>query len=190
MYIRKIVVGILILGILIGCYIMYDITQTIFKPITAFNNEQAYVNIPSNASFIDVKNEIEPLVTDIESFEMLAEKMGYTDRVKGGKYILLKGMNSNDIVKTLLGNSIWVNVVIPPNKSAKELSKIISNQIEASEAAVYKVLTDSILFTKSNGEKSTLEAMLAPGTYSMPWNTSAEDFRSKVTATPEKSSEN
>ena len=75
MYLRSIIVGVLIVGILIGGYVMYNITQTIFKPITAFNNELAYVNIPSNAKFTDVVNELDPLVNDIESFKTLAKKL-------------------------------------------------------------------------------------------------------------------
>ncbi|MEM6719098.1 MAG: endolytic transglycosylase MltG [Bacteroidota bacterium] len=190
MYIRKILVGILIIGILVGCYIMYNITQTIFKPITAFNNEVAYIYLDSDANFTDVRNEIEPLVNDIISFETLAKKIGYIERVKGGKYTIRKGMNSNDIIQTLLANSTWVAVVIPPNKTTEELSKIISDQIEAEEDDVYPILKDSTTFKELNIEKSTLGAILEPSTYLMPWNTSAEDFRSRIVSITKKRSEN
>ncbi|MEM6687722.1 MAG: aminodeoxychorismate lyase, partial [Bacteroidota bacterium] len=95
MYIRKILVGILIIGVIVGCFLMYSISQTIFKPITAFNNDEAYLYIPSNSDFEFVKKEIAPLLNDMQAFETLAKKLGYTKRVKGGKYIIRKGMNSN-----------------------------------------------------------------------------------------------
>ena len=166
MYIRSIIVGILIIGILIGGYFMYNITQTIFKPITAFNNEVAYINLPSDAKFNDVIVELEPLVNDIESFKTLAKKVGYIDRVKGGKYVIQKGMNSNDIIKVLIANSTWVDVIVPENTTTEELAQNISNQIEATEDELYEILKDSVIVT--------------PGTYKMPWNTSAKEFIEKV----------
>ena len=183
MYIRKILIGILLLGILGGCYFIYNITQTIFKPITAFNNEEAYIYIPSDADFEYVKQELEPLLTDMDAFSTLAKKLGYEKRLKGGKYIIRKGMNSNDIVKTLLGRSEMVKVELPSTKEIipiRMIAKAISNEIEATEKEMYNVIVDTI-YPKEKGYKLVqLQDIYGENTYRIPWNTSAEEFRTIV----------
>jgi len=178
MYIRKILIGILILGILGGCYIMYNISQTIFKPITAFKNEVAYIYIPSDANFEYVKKDLESLLTDIDAFETLAAKLGYKKRVKGGKYIIRKGMNSNDIVKTLLDKSVLVDVVIPDTNKSWERAEEISKYIEATKKELSIVLSNSMFLKKLIQEKKLVNGdIYKPGTYKMPWSTTAEAFR-------------
>lgn len=183
MYIRSIIVGILIIGILIGGYFMYNITQTIFKPITAFNNEVAYIYVPSDAKFNDVVAELEPLVNDIESFKTLAKKVGYIDRVKGGKYTIRKGMNSNDIVNVLQGLSDLVTVKLPTfmdHKKRKDIIQLVSNQIEASENDLRKTLFDTLFFKKKGFELVHMHSIYLNHTLTIPWNTSAEEFRTIV----------
>ncbi|MFK7749707.1 MAG: endolytic transglycosylase MltG [Kordia sp.] len=183
MYLRKILIGILILGIIGGSYFIYNITQKIFKPITAFNNEEAYIYIPSGADFKYVKNELAPLLTDVDAFSTLAKKLGYKSRIKGGKYIIRKGMNSNDIVKTLLDPSQMITIELPASRELKlirEIAKDISAQIEASENEIYEVMVDTI-YPKEKGYKLIeLQDIYDENTYRIPWNTSAEEFRTIV----------
>ncbi|QHI39352.1 hypothetical protein IMCC3317_47620 [Kordia antarctica] len=183
MYIRKILIGILITGIVIGFFVIYNITQTIFKPITAFNNEEAYIHIPSDADFLFVQKELKPLLTDTESFVTLAKKKGYIENVKGGKYIIRKGMNSNDIVKTLQGKSELVKITLPAShelKMIKEIARDISIQIEASEAEMHEILIDTVYLNEKGYGLKDLQYIYGAHTYTIPWNTSAEEFRSIV----------
>ena len=43
-------------------------------PNTNFNSKEAYIFVATNASFSDVKADLEPLLKDIESFEVLAKQ--------------------------------------------------------------------------------------------------------------------
>jgi UPF0755 protein len=156
---------------------MYNISQTIFKPITAFNNNEAYLNIPSDADYEYVKNEISPLLNDIEAFETLAKKLGYKKRIKGGRFIIRKGMNSNDIVKTLLGNGVNVKVIIPKSTTVETIAQQVSNQIEASQGELTTILQDTMFL---NNKKLSFSKLYAPGSYIMPWNTSATQFRARM----------
>lgn len=182
-YVKKILIGILIIGVIIGFFIMYSITQTIFKPITAFNNEEAYIYIPSDADFLFVQKELEPLLIDTEAFKTLAKKIGYTAQVKGGKYSIRKGMNSNDIIKTLQGKSEMVKITLPASrelKQIKEIAKGISIQIEALEKEVYEMMIDTLYLKNKGYELTDLQYIYAKNTYTIPWNTSAEQFRTIV----------
>lgn len=188
-YIKKILTGIILIGVVIGFYMMYTITQTIFKPITAFNNEEAYVYIPSNADFLFVQKEISPLLIEMDAFKTLAKKKGYASKIKGGKYIIRKGMNSNDIIKVLQGKSELIKIVLPASrerKQLKEMAKEISSQIEASETALHEIFVDT-LYPKKKGYKLTdLQYIYDANIYRIPWNTSAEEFRAIVYKSYEK----
>jgi len=182
-YIKKILTAILIIGVLIGFYIIYNITQTIFKPITAFNNEEAYIFIPSNADFNDVQQELKPLLIDSEAFTTLAKKKGYIAQVKGGKYTIRKGMNSNDIIKTLQGKSDLVKVTLsvsPELNRINEIAEQVSTQIEASEVDLQTVLTDTLYLKEEGYQLSDLQDIYDATTLTIPWNTSAEEFRTIV----------
>jgi len=182
-YIKKILIGTLILGVIIGFFIMYSITQTIFKPITNFNNQEAYIYIPSDADFLFVQKELEPLVTDIEAFQTLAKKTGYAGHVKGGKYTIRKGMNSNDIIKVLQDRSEMVKIEFPASlerKQIREIAKDISIQIEATEKEVYEMMIDTLYPIKKGYKLIEVQDIYDANVYTIPWNTSAEEFRTIV----------
>jgi UPF0755 protein len=182
-HIKKILIGTLILGIIIGFFIMYNITQTIFKPITAFNNEEAYIYIPSDADFLFVQKELEPLLTDVETFKTLAKKTGYTKRVKGGKYVIQNGMNSNDIIKVLQGSSELVKIELAVTREIsliKDIATTISTQIEATQTEVYNVIVDTIYPIEKGYKIEDLQHIYDANVYTIPWNTSAEEFRAIV----------
>lgn len=182
-YIKKIVIGTIILGVIIGFFIMYNITQTIFKPVTAFNNEEAYIYIPSDADFLFVQKELEPLLTDVEAFKTLAKKTGYSARVKGGKYTIRKGMNSNDIIKVLQGESDLVKIELASTEGItfiKDIATTISTQIEATQTEVYNTILDTIYTIEKGYKLEDLRYIFDENTYTIPWNTSAEEFRTIV----------
>ena len=51
MYIKKILVIIAVAGLLFCGYKVYDIMGVFSAPNTAFNNQEAYIYIPSNADY-------------------------------------------------------------------------------------------------------------------------------------------
>ncbi len=49
MYLRKIILVVLLIGLLIGGIFVYYVYSAFFSTNTAFQNKEAYVYIPSNA---------------------------------------------------------------------------------------------------------------------------------------------
>lgn len=99
MYLRKIVLAIALIGLVVSGVVVYKIYNAIFAPNTAFANEQAFIYIPTGASFNVVEKELEPLLKDLNSFVAVAKRKGYVSNIKAGKYALKHGMSNNDIVK-------------------------------------------------------------------------------------------
>ncbi len=180
MYIRKIIVAILIIGVLIGGIMVYRIYRAIFSPNTAFNNKEAYVYIPTGASFSEVKNRVQPLVKNLESFELVAEKKGYNSHVKGGKYRISKGMNNHEIINALRSNNIPVKISFNNQETLEKLAGRIAGQIEADSSSLVKAFRDEDFLAANKFTLKSSLGMYIPNTYEFFWNTNAELFRDRM----------
>ena len=74
MYIKKIVVAIAVLGLVAVGGFSYYICQTIFGINTAFSSNQKVVLIPTNSDYPAVLDSLKPLIKDLNSFNIVAEK--------------------------------------------------------------------------------------------------------------------
>ena len=74
MYIKKILIIIVLLGAVgMGAFAWY-VYNTAFSGNTAFNNKEAHVYIPTNATINDVVAELGPLLRDTETFVTIANQ--------------------------------------------------------------------------------------------------------------------
>lgn len=180
MYIKKILIAIVLIGLVVTGFIAYTIYQTMFVSNTAFNNEVAHIYIPTNATYKEVREELEPLLKDIDKFDALAERKKYTTNIKAGKYAIKKGMNNNDIINSIRSNNIPVKLSFNNQESLERLAGRVSTQIEADSLELITVMS-SPEFLKSNGFSSkTALGMYIPNSYQFFWNTSAEQFRERM----------
>ncbi|WP_430412972.1 endolytic transglycosylase MltG [Kordia sp.] len=181
-YIKKILVVIAILGLVFCGVKVYDIVQIFSGSNTGFNNEKAYVYIPTETDANILKDELFPLLKDEVSFKVVAKKLGYT-KAKAGKYTIKKDMSNLEIVRTLQAKSDLIKVVIPNTNDADVIAKQVSNQIEANEDDLLVFMNDSLYMSE---KKIKFETLYKSGTYQIPWNTSAEEFRSIIFKSYEK----
>ena len=63
--------------------------------------EDTFLYIPTDATFNDVKEIINPFLKNQQSFEWVATKKNYLNKIKAGKYKLTKDTNNNDLVDLL-----------------------------------------------------------------------------------------
>lgn len=180
MYIKKIVVAILILGLIGAGVFAFMVYSTFFTPNTSFNNKEAFVYIGSNDSFADVKEQLEPLLTDLPSFQKAAERKGYASNIRGGKYRISKGMTNNDIINNLRVNNIPVRVSFNNQENIASLAGRISEQIEADSLSLLKVFNDTEFLGENGFDQETKLALYIPNSYEFFWNTSAEEFRDRM----------
>jgi len=180
MYIKKILLLIVALGLIAGGVFAYKVYDTIFSPNTIFNNEEAVVFIPTAANINDVKELLVPLLKNPASFVQVAERKGYANNVKGGKYAIQKGMNNNDIVNSLRSKNIPVKVAFNNQETIADLAGRISSQIEPDSVSLLKVLTDEAFYSSNGFTDATQIAMFIPNSYEFFWNTSAEKFRTRM----------
>ena len=180
MYIKKLIWAAALLGLLVAAYFAYFVYSAMFKPNTAFNNEEAYIYITTGANYNEVRSQLEPLLIDINRFDALAKQKKYVSNIKAGKYAIKKGMNNNDIINSIRSNNLPVKVAFNNQETLEDLSGRIASQIEADSLSILNSITSED-FLKSNGfELKTALGMYIPNSYEFFWNTSAEQFRDRM----------
>ncbi|MDW5289435.1 endolytic transglycosylase MltG [Formosa sp. PL04] len=180
MYIKKILLAIVLIGLVVAAFFANYVYSAMFKSNTAFNNETAYVYIPTRASYQDVREQLKPLLNDIETFDALAERKQYTTHIKAGKFSITKGMNNNDIINSIRINSLPIQVAFNNQESIEKLAGRISSQIEADSLSLKVAMQDSLFISTNGFNKATMSGMYIPNSYEFFWNTSGEEFRDRM----------
>lgn len=180
MYIRKILLAVVILGLIGLAFFSYHIYQIIFSPNTAFSEKKAIVYIPTGADYLEVREQLDSLLQDISDFDIVAEKKGYVNNIKAGKYELKKGMNNNEIVNALRSRNLPVSLSFNNQERLENLAGRIATQIQADSTSLLNSMKDS-LFLEQNGFNSrNALSMYIPNKYEFFWNTSADEFRTRM----------
>lgn len=177
---KKILWATALLGLVICGFITYTIYSAIFSPNTAFNNEEAFVLVASDSNFDAVKMQLKPLLKDLASFEAVAQRKGYVNNIKGGKYGIKKGMNNNEIINSLRSQNLPVKVTFNNQESLASLAGRISTQIEADSLALLEAFENNTFLSENGFNDHTALGMYLPNTYEFFWNTSAEDFQNRM----------
>ncbi|WP_053992578.1 endolytic transglycosylase MltG [Mangrovimonas sp. TPBH4] len=176
MYFKKILLAIALIGLAIAAFIAYYIYGAMFKPNTSFNNDQAFVYIPSGATYQEVREQLEPLLLDIDKFDALANRKKYTTNIKAGKYAIKKGMSNNDIINSIRSNNIPIKLSFNNQESLAKLAGRIAVQIEADSLALLNEMTSEGFLQKNGFSEKTALGMYIPNSYEFFWNTSSEQF--------------
>jgi len=159
MYIKKILLIIVALGLIAGGIFSYYIYNSILGPNTSFKANQVPVFISKIDNPQQVLNKIKPFLKDVKSFDWLAKKKGYYSNIKTGKYILNKDASNNDIITTLRSKN---------------------TPIDVDSLELLDVLKDKDFLKKNNFTDATALSMYIPNSYEVFWNTSAEGFRKRM----------
>ncbi|NNJ88036.1 MAG: endolytic transglycosylase MltG [Eudoraea sp.] len=180
MYLRKIILAVLLLGLLIGGFFVYYVYSAFFAPNTAFQNKEAFVYIPTNANMANLEEMLTPLLKDFGSFEAVAQRKQYSERIKGGKYVLLNGMNNNEIINTLRSANTPVKVSFNNQETLEALAGRVAQQIEADSISLLKAFQDTNFLKEQDANLETSLGLYIPNSYEFFWNSSAIDFRDRM----------
>ncbi|MEM5566475.1 endolytic transglycosylase MltG [Psychroserpens sp. AS72] len=180
MYIKKIIWAIAIIGLILAAIFGYYIYNAMLAPNTAFNNDEAYIYVPSNANYAEVREQLEPLLKDIDAFDALAKQKKYTTNLKAGRFAIKKGMSNNDIINSIRQNNLPLQIAFNNQETLSKLAGRISTQIEADSLSLLKAMTDPEFLTASGFTDKTALGMYIPNSYEFFWNTSAEGFRDRM----------
>lgn len=180
MYIKKILWAVALIGLVVCGAVAYYFYNAMFSPNTKFNNETAYIYVPTDANYAEVRSQLEPLLDNIDAFDALASQKKYTSNIKAGRFAISKGMNNNDIINSIRSKNLPIKIAFNNQHNLADLAGRISTQIEADSLSLLKAMTDETFLNKNGFSKATALGMYLPNSYEFYWNTSAETFRDRM----------
>tara|TARA_Y100000739_G_scaffold67869_1_gene56922 strand:+ start:3987 stop:5024 length:1038 start_codon:yes stop_codon:yes gene_type:complete len=177
MYIKRILLLIVALGLVFMASFSFYVYKVMFKSNTSFEEDSVFIFIKTGTTYDEMLFDMKSYLKNIDDFDVLAKRKKYF--VKPGKYIIKKDMNNNDIVNSIRSNNITVNVIFNNIKNLNDLAGKVSNQIEADSLSFLNSF-DSEFFSNKGFNKENILSMYIPNSYNFFWNTSAERFNDRM----------
>ncbi|MBE9489298.1 MAG: endolytic transglycosylase MltG [Bacteroidetes bacterium] len=180
MYLKKILLAIVLIGLLLMAGFAYYVYNAVFIPNTAFNNNEAHIYIPSGATFSIVMEELSPILKDPISFKAVANRKGYPGNIKSGHYIIKKGMNNNDIVNSIRIGNVPIIVKFNNQERLENLAGSLSKQLEVDSLSFLKAFRNEEFLKKTGFNQDNALSMYIPNSYEVYWNISAKGFQERM----------
>ena len=180
MYLKKILLTVVLLGLVGMAGFSYYVYQNIFTPNTGFNNPQAHVFIPTGATFKMVQEELSPLLKDMSTFVAVAQRKGYSSNIKAGHFIINKGSNNNEIINSIRSGNIPVTIKFNNQERLEDLAGHLAKQIELDSASLLDAMLDVDFLKVSGFTQDTALGMYIANSYEVYWNTSPKAFCQKM----------
>ncbi len=165
----------------VGLFVMMGtlfIAGVIFVYFTVFaSNVQhtTYFYIPTGSSYDQVKEMLanDSIVSNINTFDRVAQRKNYPNRMMPGRYLLVDGMSNNALVNLLRsGEQAPVRLTITNIRTVEELAASLAVQVELDQSTIYDALTDSATIEGSGLATPDIKLLFIPNTYEVYWNIS------------------
>lgn len=167
---------IFIIAITIGGWRGYQLYRYIFVPNI---QTPGSIIIPLDATYEQVIDSLKKhnIIMNYKAFDWVAKRKKYAGSIKPGKYLLDKGLNTNEILNMLRsGNQQPVQVTFNNLRFIEELAGAVSKYIEPDSAELILKFTDPAVHEKFGFTQSTFHCMFIPNTYEFYWTTTADQF--------------
>ena len=148
------------------------------------NSTTSYIHIPNNTSFSELKEILKEsgVIKDMVSFEWVAQKKEYTERVKGGRFKLKDGMSNNQLINLLRNskNQEPVNITFNNIRKINKLASTISKKLMLDSVEFVQLMNDKEYISECGFTQQTIPALFIPNTYQMYWNTDSKAFVARM----------
>lgn len=180
----KVFIGVIIVAAIVFGIKAVGIYQKAFVPsVNLGGKEFMYVYIPSGFTPDSVFHYFYKLdiVTNINDLDWVIEEKKY-NQVKPGRYKITHGMTNNQLVNMLrAGNQAPVNVVLAGRMySVNDIAGKAARYIEPDSLLLLQALQNPALIDSLGYNKFTFLGMFIPNTYQFFWNTTAEQFVTRM----------
>lgn len=176
----KMLMLIILIVTAIGGYFIIQFYSVFFKENTLFNNENSYLFIDRDDTIDSVAVQLAPMLKSVDLFLVAANKKGYSQNIKAGKYSITRNSNNNDIINSLRSQRQLVNVVFNNQERLEDLAGRVAQQIEPDSLELLSTFRDP-QFLKENGfTPENALAMYLPNSYQFYWETTPENFQKKM----------
>jgi len=180
----KIILSFIAIFIIAISFTIYSYYQKIYSPNVSLNGKQnAYFYIPTGSTMEDVSELLysKNYIINRGSFEWVAEKKNYRNKIKPGKYFLTDKLSNNDLVDLLRsGKQQICKVVFNYARTKEELAGKLAENIEADSLDILSLLKNKSVAQKYGFDLNTIITMFIPNTYEFYWSTSADKIFARM----------
>ena len=121
------------------------------------------------------------IIQDYKAFDWVAKRKKYAQLIKPGKYLLDKGLNTNEILNMLRsGDQQPVQVTFNNLRFITELAGAVAKYIQPDSLELLKKFTDPAVYEKYGFTESTFHCMFIPNTYEFYWTTTVDQFLERM----------
>ncbi len=141
------------------------------------------IKIPLNATYQQVIDSLKKhnVIINYKAFNWVAKQKKYAEFIKPGKYLLDKGLNTNEILNMLKsGNQVPVKVTFNNLRFIEELAGSVSKYIQPDSMELLAKFTDPVVQAKFGFTQSTFHCMFIPNTYEFYWTATADQFLERM----------
>lgn len=171
-----------VLLFVIAAWVFYDYYKKIYEGAVKLKTDSEYLYVKTQWSYQDLLLHLNDknIITDTVSFNWVAKQKSFT-KPKAGRYLLKDGMSNNDLINLLRsGAQKPVNVTFNSLRTRADLAGRISQQLELDSAELFHALTSNTTASKYGFNQTTFICMFIPNTYEFYWNTSVEEFITRM----------
>jgi UPF0755 protein len=156
-----------------------DYYQRIFSPNVELKDSSIEFFVRSGDDYTAVYKALisQNIIQDSSSFDWVAQRKKYPELVKAGRYLILDGMNNNQLVNLLRsGEQNSIRLILRSVRTKTELAANVAKYIEADSLSVISLLDDNAFCAQYGFNTTTIFSLFLPNTYEFYWNTTAEEF--------------
>lgn len=172
------IIPIIICVLALAGLVLFYLTGSLSK-----SDKCEYVYIDDNDNLDSVAAKLKPIANEqaLLSFKLLSRHSGYSKNIMTGKYAILPEEGIIAVLRKLKnGHQEPVRLTIPESRTTDRLAGALSRKLMMDSVAVSVLLKDSTLCAKMGYDTATIVCLFVPNTYEVYWNTSIENFLTRM----------
>ena len=139
----------------------------------SFSPSPAFVTVSKGQSFSNLVDSLEKkeIIVSAFTFKIAGRLLGYTQKMRVGKYSFVSGISNLDLLNDLEGglSTISLSVTLREGVRAKIFARILKRHVGIDSSRFMKFFTDTSLIGMYPNHALSLEGYLMPNTYNFFW---------------------
>ena len=156
-----------------------DYYNKYYKDNTSFKDESIFLYIVSNDS-VSFTDSISKYIKSEKTFYRVAERLGYLDNIKTGRFKINKGIGNKELVTSLKFNNTPLTITFNNQERVENLAGRIANQIYTDSTALINSFTDEDFLAENKFNKENILSIFIPNSYEVYWDIEPDKFRDKM----------
>ena len=156
-----------------------DYYNKYYKDNTSFKDESIFLYIVSNDS-VSFTDSISKYIKSEKTFYRVAERLGYLDNIKTGRFKINKGIGNKELVTSLKFNNTPLTITFNNQERVENLAGRIAKQIYADSTSLINSFTDKDFLVENKFNKENILSIFIPNSYEVYWDIEPNQFRDKM----------